>query len=98
MARALAALRADRHPQPDAAFALLRHHTDLPVDFFDGRPLVGGMGGVPVAAVAAELDALAPVFATAEAFERRVGEGLASASLPRRDLCWRVAGLNPIDR
>lgn len=93
MARTLAALRADRHPQPDAAFALLRHHTDLPVDFFDGRPLVGVMGGVPVAAIAAELDALAPAFATAAAFAQQVGDGLASPSLPRRDLCWRLAGL-----
>lgn len=84
-------LLADTHPQPDAAFALLRHHTDLPVDILAGRPIVA-LAGASTAAVT-DLRALLPVLADAAAFDAHLQAGLSSPSLARRDLSWRLLRL-----
>lgn len=89
----LQSLRAERHAQPDSAFALLRHHTDRPVDFWHGRPLVGAGGGQSVGAIVGELHELGLELDSMEGFERLVVRGLSSHSLPRRDLCWRLSRL-----
>ncbi|MFK8004187.1 MAG: hypothetical protein AB8H86_31770 [Polyangiales bacterium] len=94
MGETLHALLAAEHPFPDDAFALLRHHTDAPVDFFAGRVLVGpSFGTVTPAEVAAELQHLGPLFSDAGAFDAHLEAGLASGSLPRRDLSWRLLRL-----
>lgn len=89
----LAAQRADRHEQPDAADCLLRHHTDLPVDFFPGRHPVGPEYGRMGSMAAQQLPDLDAALASSDAFARHLQAGLASPSLPRRDLAWRLLQL-----
>lgn len=93
MGETLRTLVAAEHPTPDDAFALLRHHTDAPVDFFAGRAFVGAYGTVNPEKLTAELQHLGPLFADADAFDAHLKAGLASASLPRRDLSWRLLRL-----
>lgn len=94
MGETLHALLAAEHSAPDDAFALLRHHTDSPVDFFAGRALVGApYGTVKPEALHEELQHLGSVFSDAGAFDAHLEAGLASASLPRRDLSWRLLRL-----
>lgn len=93
MRMTLAALRASKHPLPDAADALLRHHTDLPTGLFAGRRPVGPDYGRSAAAAAAELGALDSVLGSSEVFLVHVQAGLISPSLPRRDLSWRLLQL-----
>lgn len=100
MAETLASLRAGAHPQPDSADALLRHHTELPVDTLvplgdtPKRQHVGtGPHERPEWEAVLDLLPLAPVLESQEAFDAHVRAGLDSPSLPRRDLCWRLARL-----
>lgn len=93
MKATLAAQRADRHEQPDAADALLRHHTDLPVDLFAGRFFVGPEYRRLGSVAAQELTGLDAALASSEAFLGHLQAGLASSSLPRRDLAWRLLQL-----
>lgn len=93
LAATLAAQRADRHEQPDAADALLRHHTDLPVDMLAGRRPVGAEYGRLGSVAAQQLAGLDEVLASSEAFVNHLQAGLASTSLPRRDLAWRLLQL-----
>jgi hypothetical protein len=89
----LAAQRADRHDQPDAADCLLRHHTDLPVDMFTGRHPVGPEYGRVGSMAAQQLTDLDAVLASSDAFASHLQAGLASSSLPRCDLAWRLLQL-----
>lgn len=89
----LAAQRADRHEQPDAADALLRTHTDLPVDLFAGRRFVGPEYRRLGSVAAQELTGLDAALASSDAFLAHLQAGLASPSLPRRDLAWRLLQL-----
>ncbi|MGK0359529.1 MAG: hypothetical protein ACI9U2_001831 [Bradymonadia bacterium] len=85
---------ADAHPTPDDAFALLRHHTDDPVDFLAGRPLVGPLfGALSPWHLATELQHLAPALTDPAAFDAHLLAGLKSTSLPRHDLSWRLLRL-----
>lgn len=94
MSETLDALLAGQHPTPDDAFALLRHHTDAPVDFLAGRPLVGPpFGTLGADELAAELRPLAAALSDASTFDTHVQAGLSSSSLPRRDLSWRLQRL-----
>lgn len=94
----LRALCAGTHPLPDAADALLRHHTDLPTGLFTGRHPVGPEYGRSVATAAAELDMLSPVLGSPEAFLAHLQAGVTSPSLPRRDLSWRLLELRDSTR
>lgn len=93
MRATLEALRAGTHPLPDAADALLRHHTDLPTGLFTGRHPVGPGYGRSATAAAAELGELDPVLGSSAAFLAHVRAGVTSPSLPRRDLSWRLLHL-----
>lgn len=94
MSATLDALLAGQHPAPDDAFALLRHHTDSPVDFMAGRPLLGSpFGTLRADELDAELQPLTAVLSDAAAFDAHVQAGLSSSSLPRRDLSWRLQRL-----
>jgi hypothetical protein len=88
----LAAQRADRHEQPDAADCLLRHHTDFPVDMIARYP-VGPEYRRPGSVAAQVLTGLDAVLASSDAFVAHLQAGLASSSLPRRDLAWRLLQL-----
>jgi len=85
-----AQLRAGVHPLPDAAFALLLHHGDGPVDPIAGRRLVGPPWGGPLEAAVEEVATFEAVFVSPAAFEAHVRAGLDSRSLARRDLSWRL--------
>jgi hypothetical protein len=87
------ALLASSHPTPDDAFALLRHHTDAPVDFLARRPLIGPLFGVLSPENLAELQPLSLLVTDAVAFDTHLQAGLSSNSLPRRDLSWRLLRL-----
>lgn len=93
LASELAAQRAGRHEQPDAADALLRHHTELPVDFLAGRRPVGAEYGRSGTVAERELADLDAVLASSGAFMAHLQAGLVSPSLPRRDLAWRLLQL-----
>ena len=90
-------LAAGRHPDPDAADCLLRHHTDLAVDWHarddDGRTTFWIDPQRAVAYALAEMPDVPHLLRDAAAFDGAVSVGLTSPSLPRRDLAWRLACL-----
>lgn len=94
----LATQRAGTHPLPDAADALLRHHTDLPTGWFAGRPPVGPEYRRSGATAAGELGELWPALASSRAFLTHVQAGISSPSLSRRDLSWRLLQLRDSTR
>ncbi len=76
----------------DAAVALLRHHTDLPVDLLAGRWPVRGPDDAH-----AEAERLAPlggILADPARFRAHLQRGVASTSAPRRDLSRRLLDLD----
>lgn len=86
--RSLALLR-NGDPWADLAAAVLRHHTDLPTDFFDGRQPISPDGSQ--AELRLEVERLAHLeWADLNTLIR---EGAMSTSLPRRDLCYRLSHL-----
>lgn len=90
---ALARQRADRHEQPDAADALLRHHADFPLDMLAGRRPVGAKYGRQVSLAAQQLMGLDAVLASNDVFVTHLQGNLTSTSLPYRDLAWRLLQL-----
>jgi hypothetical protein len=83
------------HPDPDAADCLLRHHTDLPVDWSlrGGRTPFWSDPARTVADAIAEMPDVPRLLADSATFDVSLGRGLGSSSLPRRDLTWRLMRL-----
>lgn len=83
------------HPDPDAADCLLRHHTDLPVDWSvrGGRTPFWIDPARTVADATAEMPDVPRLLADPVAFEAAITLGLTSSSHPRRDLSWRLSRL-----
>lgn len=74
----------------DPAVAVLRHHTDLPVDLLQGR--IPMTCPADLAPEAAKLQPLAAVLEDPRAFRAHLEQGLASAPGPRRTLAeWLLA-------
>lgn len=94
MEETLQALREGTHPVLDAADALLRHHTEMPVSVFAGRHPVGSEYGRSAATAAADLSELGSVFGSSQAFLAHLRAGIQSSSLLRRDLSWRLLRLD----
>ena len=95
MADAFAQLRANTHEDLDAAYCLLCHHTDRPLELFDERQMVFLDSAYDGAKAAAHLSELVDILATDEAFDAHVNASLSATSIPRRDLAWRLARLPP---
>ena len=91
----LDSLLAGAHPQPDAAFVLLRHHTDAPANLLGGRPVLAPLGPATLDSVRHELQGLSARLQADPDLSSSLRESEGSPSVHRRDLGWRLRHLPP---